>query len=95
MANEYVWVVDASAGFDGATEDEMARFCERAEAYLTEHEGDDLEIYVRMPRRGEAPATYVRKADGSLQILGFSTEVPEEVAALTNRAWQHAMETWA
>ncbi len=46
--------------------------------------GWDVEI--RAPRRGEAPGTYARRSDGTLQILGFSIPVPEALDHVLNKA---------
>lgn len=47
-------------------------------------------VTYRTPRRGEATGTYRCRADGSLQILGYSLPVPEELRDLLDQAWEHA-----
>ena len=96
-AGDYVVVHDDFAwGDDDACqrEDECAAARERMEDYLTEHEPEHISISVRHNRPGECAGTYYVRANGSLQILGFSLPVPELVQDLVNRAWQHACETW-
>lgn len=46
----------------------------RVEAAVAEQGWD---VTIREPRKGEAEATYYVKADGTLQILGFSIPRPE------------------
>lgn len=87
-AVEYTWVVD-EWGDVSVSDEESDAACERAEEWLTEHEGNDVSISVRRVRRGECAGIY----EGQ-QILGYSIPVPEEVKDLTNRAWEHACETW-
>jgi hypothetical protein len=57
---------------------------ERA-AWLTREQADRAELLlaaegwtvdIRSPRAGEAEGTYYRKSDGTMQILGYSIEVP-------------------
>lgn len=55
---------------------------------LMEEAGWDVEI--REPRRGEAEGTYAWYR-GSLQILGYSISVPEELEADLNRAMDLAI----
>lgn len=89
----YVWIPEWLGAPTSLAEREAAD--DRAQDWLTEHEGDDLCIVVRRPRRGEATGLYERKIrNGKLQILGYSVEVPEDVAALLDRAYQHALATW-
>ena len=47
--------------------------------------GWDIEI--RSPQRGEAEGTYVRRTDGSLQILGYSIPEPESLTDAVNEAF--------
>ena len=89
----YDWIPEWLGAPTTASEREAAD--ERAQAYLDEHEGDDLCIVVRRPRRDEAAGLYEREIrNGRLQILGYSVEVPEDVRDLIDRAYQHALETW-
>jgi hypothetical protein len=67
----------------------------RAQAYLDEHEGDDLCIVVRRPRRGEAAGLYAREIqNGRLQIFGYALEIPAALLDLLDRAYDHALATW-
>lgn len=88
---EYTWVIDIDGWGDGVsvTDDEHEYACERAEEWLTDHEGDALSISVRPARHGEIAGVY--QGD---QILGYSVWCPGRVTELTNRAWAHALETW-
>jgi hypothetical protein len=100
---EYVWVMSRLYGWGNSptekggnevSEDEHVAAMQRAEDWLTDHEGDDVEIYVRSPHQGEAEGIYEKKANGNLQILNYSIPVPDEIMKLTNKAWEHALETW-
>lgn len=51
--------------------------------------GYDVEI--RSPRGTEAEGVYYRKADGSLQITGYSIPSPVCVGEAINKAWQSVM----
>lgn len=88
---EYDLVLDVSVLPDV---NDLDAFAARAEAWLNEHEGEERSIMVRLPySKDEAPGTYRNNLDGSLQILGFSVELTEEIAELTSAAWTHACET--
>jgi hypothetical protein len=50
---------------------------EQAEKVVEIMEADGWGVEIRRPRKGEAIATYYRKRDGTLQILGYSIPVPE------------------
>jgi hypothetical protein len=89
----YDWIPEWLGAPTTAREREAAN--ERAQAYLDEHEGDDLCIVVRRPRRGEAAGVYEREIrHGKLQILDYSVDVPEDVRDLLDRAYHHALATW-
>jgi hypothetical protein len=49
-------------------------------------------IQVRAGRRDEAAGTYYRRSNGTLQILGYSIPVPEALMALTDEAWERALQ---
>jgi hypothetical protein len=93
VCTSYVWVATDDVWGDTVTADEHAAACERAEAWLTAHEGDTLSISVRPPHRGEAGGTYL-VTDSGLQILGYSVSEPEDVRELIERARMYAIETW-
>lgn len=48
-------------------------------------------VEVREPRSGEAEGTYYRKSDGTLQILGYSIEVPASYEQDSHRAYDRAL----
>ena len=68
--------------------------CERATDWCSGHEGDNVSITFRRARRGEAAGTYRVCPGGSLQIYGYTLPVPAVIRDLTDRAWEHACETW-
>lgn len=84
-------VVGPDWGSGSWTTEESAAACERATAWLREHEGDHVEITFRTAQRGEISATYPRREDGS---LGTASTVAEEIDELVAGAYQHALETW-
>ena len=84
------WSIDPSGQLD---DDDREAWRERAEAWLTEHEGASLSIYVRAPLQGEAEGLYRSEGPGPLQILGYSVDLPEEIATLTSAAYDHACDT--
>jgi len=88
-ADHYTW-----GSSDPITEDEHEAACARAEAWLTEHEGD-LSISVRPCYPGCADGIYAVRPSGDLQYLGCSVPVPGTVWDLWGRAWEHALQTWA
>lgn len=45
-------------------------------------------VSVRPAHGGEASGTYYRRANGDLQILGYSLEMPEDLSDLSESAWQ-------
>jgi hypothetical protein len=47
-------------------------------------------VVARPPQQGEAEALYEKNRDGTLQVLGFSIPVPDELRDLQNRAWDRA-----
>jgi hypothetical protein len=69
QSHRYVVVSDLDEENDISTEQ-----AERVVAIMT---ADGWDVEIRKPRRGEAVATYYRKRDGTLQILGYSIPVPE------------------
>ena len=91
---EYVFIAYSDAWGECISEEEHAAACERAEEWLTEHEGDDLCIYCRPPYDGECTGVYRVLSNGDLQILGYSLPAPGEVCDLINKAWEHACSTW-
>ncbi len=91
----YIWAADDTEWGDGPiTASEHADACQRAEAWLTEHEPAEIEIYCRPCHRNELAGLYVEHANGNRQILGCSVPVPEDLQRLTNLAWEHACQTW-
>lgn len=82
----YTWLPDWSADLTEA--DERAA-CERAAAWLDEHQPAGLTITVRPPSRDELAGLYVR-TEGRLRPC----DVPDDVRDLTDRAWEHAITTW-
>lgn len=89
----YDWIPEWLGAPTTASEREAAD--DRAQEYLDEHEGNNLCIIVRRPRRGEAAGVYKREIrNGKLQILGYSVEVPEDVRELLDSAYHHALATW-
>lgn len=91
MATSYYWITDLDTWGSATTDDDHVALCKAAQDWLSDHEGDNLEIYCRPTRKGEAAGVYVEKADGDLQILGHSSPIPDEVNDLTNRAWEAAL----
>lgn len=91
---EYIWVATDDVWGDVPSRDEHVAACERAEAWLTDHEGDDISIRVRPPRRGEAGGLYRVTSTGDLQILGYSVREPEHIRELTDAARAHVVATW-
>lgn len=89
---DWLWLIDSYTPGGAVSDAELAQFAEVAENWLTEHEGDERSISVRPVRRGEAAGIYYEKANGDLQITGYSIETPEVIEKLINRAWQHACE---
>jgi hypothetical protein len=91
---EYFWMVsEHDWNADGITREEHVDACARAEAWLTENEGDDVSISVR-PNHGNRAAGLYAVGPNGHQILGYSIPVPERIKELTEQAWQHACETW-
>jgi hypothetical protein len=72
---------DAEYGLD-------ARQIERMADWLT---ADGWDIRIREPRRGEAEGTYRVGSDGSLQILGFSSQVPDALQYALQYAFEEAI----
>lgn len=79
-------IAESSFGQDGDSLDEthVAPMVAALEAL-----GFDVEI--RSTRRNEAPGTYSRKRDGSLQILGYSIPVPDEFTHAYREAWNRVV----
>ncbi len=95
---EYVWIPDRRSWGAPVSDGEHEQLCSLAERWLTEHEGDLRSITVRPARFRETPGLYARKANGDLQILGYSSASsafvarPEDVDRLLDEAHQHARE---
>ena len=69
-------------------ESEYEAECDRLESCYSDLESDTLySVSVRPCRAGEASGTYLRRASGDLQILGYSMEVPDDLHDLSDAAW--------
>ena len=67
----------------------MATACQQLEECYTVLEADTrYSVCVRPARSGEASGTYYRQANGNLQILGYSLEMPEDLHDLSAAAWE-------
>lgn len=73
--------------------EEHEALCAAAEDWLTDHEGDCLSIRVRPSRDGETEGLRVLR-DGVLDGPDLRRS-EDDLAALTNRAWDHAVQTAA
>lgn len=79
--------VEPNVGHVDSREDYEAQL-ERLEAcYDKVAVGTDYTFEVRTARRGEADGTYVEMANGNLQILGYSSPIPDDLEDLMDRAW--------
>ncbi len=73
--------------------EEHEALCAAAEDWLTDHEGDCLSIRVRPSRVGEVDGLRSLR-DGVLDGPDLRRS-EDDLAALTNRAWDHAVQTAA
>lgn len=69
-SERYVIVMQFDEEWCAFTSDEA----ERVEAIMLER---GWRVEIREPWRGEAEGTYLRRNDGTLQILGYSIPVPD------------------
>jgi len=70
--------------------EEHEAYCDQANAWLESNEPDEIEITFRPVRHGELAGIYRRSANGNMQILGYSVELPETVRSLVIAAWESA-----
>ena len=81
-------IVEIGPSIGDCSDEEYQAACERLERCYSRVEGDTrYSVSVRPARAGEAGGTYYRKANGNLQILGYSLEVPEDLRELQERAF--------
>jgi hypothetical protein len=86
----YVLTCSESSWGDAVTEEQNAALCRVAEGWLSDHEGAELCIECRPCYPGEVAALYGVRANGDLQILGYSVDAEDDVRDLTEQAWQYA-----
>jgi hypothetical protein len=84
-----VEIVVAGPELGDVSEAEYETECDRLESCYSQIEGDTQYcVSVRRCWSGEAPGTYIRRANGQLQILGYSVERPEDLTDLSTEAWE-------
>ena len=87
-AREYVDVVGLHAIGTDATEADLADYCSAAQAWLSEHEGDELSIRVEPQRRGEVDGLFAEVAGGRVPARHCLDQAEvEEVRELIGQAW--------
>jgi D-alanine-D-alanine ligase-like ATP-grasp enzyme len=63
--------------------------CNRLErCYTAAEAGSGYSVTVRPARAGEASGCYIVRANGNLQILGYSLDIPEDLQDLREAAWE-------
>ena len=83
-----VEVVVIGPSLGDVEESEYEAECDRLESCYTDLESDTLyRVSVRPCRAGEASGTYLRRAGGDLQILGYSIEMPDDLHDLSEAAF--------
>jgi len=83
-----IYIVDPCLSCEDLSEDTYNAACEKLEdCYTALEDGTHYVVYVRRSRKGEVSGTYLERNDGSLQILGYSVEIPQDLADLTEKAW--------
>lgn len=91
--SEYVSIVGIEQIGSG-TMDDLVEACRVMEGWMTDHEGDELSVSVRPPRRGEVTGLYrVRGGipsgtDLTSGDLGDETGSVDRVRALLDEAWE-------
>lgn len=78
----YTILMSTMGGDEDITDEEL----EAVNKALPDHIG------ARRPRAGECEGTYRDKADGTLQILGYSIPMDEEVELEINAAFDRALD---
>lgn len=86
---------DESWGSDELTDEDHEAACDRATEWLEAHQPGGFDITFRPIRAGgEVSGIHMDRPDGTLQILGYSVNVPEVVERLVQDAYEHACNTW-
>lgn len=80
--SSYVLIVDTKN-----LNDKAESYCNVAEAWLDDNEGNDLSIAVRPAKEGESPGVYFVERFG---IKNLGGDVPKHVAKLIKKALEHA-----
>ena len=88
---ELVLVLHRDAWGAPVSPEEHEALCAAAEEWLTAHEGDSLSILVRPSRAGEVEG--LRALRGGIPDGPDLRRLEDDLAALTNRAWDHAVQS--
>jgi hypothetical protein len=86
---EYTWISE-STQWGEVNEKQHSDLCGLAEAWLTENEGPELSITVRVARPGEVSGTFDERG----YPLRPGDDDYEAVFDLTNQAWEHALSVY-
>ena len=81
-------ILEIGPSLGDCSEEEYEFECDRLEdCYIQLEVGTQYTVGVRPARAGEASGTYYRKADGSLQIMGYTIPKPDDLEDLSERAF--------
>lgn len=89
-ATEYVSIVGLDEIGADVTEADLDEYCDAATEWLTEHEGADLSILVRPPRRGEVTGTFAIRAGAPFgpSLRASDGEEYARVVELLEEVWE-------
>jgi len=83
-----VEIVVVGPSLGDCSEEEYEAECDRLQDAYTQAEVDtQYTVSVRPARAGEASGTYYRRADGGLQIMGYTVPQPGDLEDLSERAF--------
>jgi hypothetical protein len=85
-----VEIVVVSPNLGDCPANEYASECQRLQDIYSNLDDVEMgyEVYVRPARHGEAEGTYYTTSVGSLQILGHTIPIPDDLHELGSRAWE-------